>query len=436
MLAEIIYPAPAQETPWRVGRLSRAVAELALVLTIRSDQPTVLVTTNYDDYLERELAALIEERNSHVHHSEQRIRFDVYADISDLPKIEAENTIALVYLHGRIASDGSCSGSVVFSESSYAQQRELVSQRLQELMRDRAFMAVGTSLTDEPLINGLIAERQRSGSRADRIVLLVPPSASTADVTIQQRAHAARASFLGATVLCAPTYSDVAQFLIELRVMIFVKDAEGTERYSASFSYHDRLARVNSRRQLQQEKLQETLDNILDEFDRELGRPNDDELVRAELWTVEQVEADHFGLLQLRATSEAMFVHERVARKEPLQRSSHVAAVKSLNEGRPNYYDLHNDLGAAPTSSRWRSYLCIPIYTDLELHDDADTVKVSGGVVPGVCVIASTLALHSSDDSQSHPVSIFSPEHQRAGNALNRPVQYAQEMLLECICPE
>jgi hypothetical protein len=71
--------------------------------------------------------------------------------------------IRLLYLHGHIDDDARApqENALVLAEADYADHRDRSRMRLTELLagRDTAFVSVGASLTDKPLIDALISTK-------------------------------------------------------------------------------------------------------------------------------------------------------------------------------------------------------------------------------------------------------------------------------------
>lgn len=102
---------------------------------------------------------------------------------------ENPGKIIVTFLHGRVdrsGNDSSSSGDIVFSEYSYAQTRETSVSYLTEQIKRSAFLAVGSSLLDEPLIEALANTKKES--TLPRYALVTLPLALNSDADDDEKA--------------------------------------------------------------------------------------------------------------------------------------------------------------------------------------------------------------------------------------------------------
>ena len=152
---------------WSGGRLSRTIGDLA---TTRSS--FALMSTNFDDYLERELQSACEE----VGMKFERILADEIkrkgSRRSQRRDVLLDNTATCTYLHGYIPDltrpkpeRGAADRLPVLSEDEYLGKAAETTRRLRRAFQDADILIVGSSVTDPPLLEALWRTRETDRHR-------------------------------------------------------------------------------------------------------------------------------------------------------------------------------------------------------------------------------------------------------------------------------
>ncbi|RLP76887.1 hypothetical protein D9V32_04440 [Mycetocola tolaasinivorans] len=390
---------------WSQGRLLQNVAELA-VFTAGLGDDISIVTTNYDDYIDRQIHELIRD-----YYQNATPKDDIPGVVLNIVGAESEpftqraaqngaGTIYIHHIHGRVDSSGASAGQIVFSESSYSRTRNQTVQFLvSQFTEASAFLSVGASLSDAPLIEALFQAdaigrwRERSPVK---VALLTPlgdtpaEKVSGADFAIRRGLH------LGIDVLVADTFSNIAQFVEELRVCKVLNARTALESYVPRASYSHALASWWSEwstapwhqdHDAHHQLLAAMLANVSDFF-RSRDLLNRGEVLRLEAWIRinPSVSQDNRHLTHYANSTGPLYAQEAL-RRERIVFPTNVASVRAFTVGKPLLLGL-GDLEHSDQASRWKSFLTVPITHDVEV--DFESFEVSRTVPVGVLTLAST----------------------------------------------
>lgn len=377
-LAQALYNANS----WQEGRLTRNVAQLALYAAARGIEVTVF-TTNYDTYIEQAMVSLRKEMEVPQTSPLPGLCVTVVGvddSVTNLPPEGEGLTVRLVYLHGRVRNGGGHDGHIVLTEADYSMTNEPVRATLQvALDRDGVgALVLGSSLVDAPLLDALLATRQR----ADRFAL-VPiesigftshPAALAGRLTEHARR---RGDGFGLKISCPDFKYQVAQFCSEL--LLAVTHPDGAEHALADSSNLRYGLRLLTWWDLWIEKgqgvpgktpeealwsalmkLKASVDTIIraasTSADRRRAR---DEQFRIELWVRRDPAKDRS--LVMWGTSEGPVFDRHTLRSHGLGLGTSNASVAAFIEGRPLHIDVA-DLPATAMDGRWKSFLSVPVF--------------------------------------------------------------------------
>jgi hypothetical protein len=412
-----------EENGWSEGYLLRNVALLA-VFCAYLEKPVSLVTTNYDDYLDREVCEALDDFFGSPTPDEPipGVRCIVLGDptISHVIRapINTSQYIDINFVHGRVDHNGVASGKVVFSENSYsATYRRTVDFLLPIFGKNSAVLTLGASLTDEPLIEALTLTKIHEGNRY--AMLSVPSEVlrnansahvPSSDLTLHQveRVLAKRGEHLGVTSLFPSNFAQVAQFVEELRLCVLLQYLGEIARYEPQVSYPARLEQwwnawsASSFATDHQDNylfLRSALDDLVARFAADgLGR--DKEVFRLELWVRKDPSARRNRRITLFANSTGPLMEDAALRREDIDRFSQIAAVRAFNEGKPILVGLE-ELDFSSSSTRWKTFLAAPIF--IEETVDIDGTEFTGSLPVGVITLCSTLPISAAkrDDASA-----------------------------------
>lgn len=402
MLASRLKSLLYDRTGWANGRLLSNIALLAVQAAVY-DVPVTILTTNYDVYIEEQIDDTINRYFSHraMQRHAPTLRHHVLSD--EGPPLDAVDGIDLVYLHGRVDENGKVAGHIVFSENSYSGNRARSERALREILeKDGGFLTVGTSLSDDPLIQALTATKGLDAGQ--RVALLTVPEKlldqARDGVTEPEilSALALRGRHLGLTMLHPASHHQIAQFVEEVRVRMLLErnDARGDEDASAA-GYAARLADwweawhgSASRPKWIYKCLRMGLRDLNEILEPLIAKPEHaGEVRRLEIW-VRWAPSEN-RTLTLVGTSAGPIMDEATRRAESTatRRPSAIAAIRAFQEGKPVRTALTN-LGYSVDASRWKSFFAVPIFVEGEVVVGRDKTSVVGTVPVAVIVLAGT----------------------------------------------
>lgn len=392
---------------WQSGVLVRNIIRLAVGF-IELQRRVVIVTTNYDDYLEAEFAEYCRELTRNMRAKG--------ATAPDLPGIQVRalgrnrpladrkgkgslGQLEVVYLHGRISRAGRRDGRLVLSERDYHSTHTQVIAELKELFGDErtGLLVLGASMTDPPLLAALATTH----GRGSRYALIPAEATQLTSVGPQKFAHlkahlALRGKHFSTKFLLPDFHYQIAQFCEEVLTSVGFLPAAPDSYLDEShhLRYGLRLVAWWQRWHDKDEKrgAGRTYDMLADGL-RGIkttvftGRNVDaQERMKIEMW-VRNKPFDN-RQLALWASSAGVLMDRSVLRTEELSLATTNASVKAFIEGQPQYISsdklLVNNRENPSEASRWRTFLSVPIR--VELSDD----NVPVGLPVGVLTLATT----------------------------------------------
>jgi hypothetical protein len=379
------------------GRLLESACSLAVAFH-RAGRKACLVTPNYDHFLLETLTSMTaDDANVSI--------LPVLADDpnrSNIDTILEDGEFPCVYLHGLVPSSGNAPSQPVISERQYHDRAENSATILQELMKDRNVLIVGSSLTDAPLLEALQdtkpAKKEATSDVADsgperpgteRIAFLPLQGRewraidhdSTRDHVqglVQKRLH-----LFDVNPIYPHFFFQVGQFIDEVRTCL--RHAQENVKYTdyvCPYRYGARLeswwdrwlgvtqASPDAQRE-HHDLLRETIPVIA-----ELVAAPPSEMLKVEVWLRWRPESER--LLCLWASSVGNWPEVRSMRQDNIGVDSQYRSVRIFCAGAPMF--LPADI-ASGEESRWKTYFGLPIW-----------LEADGAVAPvGVVTLASML---------------------------------------------
>nr|WP_232528565.1 SIR2 family protein [Microbacterium sp. MAH-37] len=340
---------------------------------------TTIFTTNYDDHIEqryREIRDSIETlaeigvpglRVVGINSKDPIYTIDPLRMDPEMPG----SHITVVYLHGRVPSNGPVSWPIVLDENSYAATATAVGAALIHGFESHPLsVIVGSSLQDLPLVRALSSTR---GS-GERLAVLTKGShaydLNTDGDSLSLDLLRDRATELSVTPVLADFHGQVAQLVGEMTL----RTAFPQPRSDAplSWSYMDRLdawwqawSGAAGLDQGTPEKLHEALQELLPIFEL---TPNIDPLspeserYRLELWVRAFPIAPERQLVRW-AASDGRTLDGAKGKCGPLDTATYLAPVRAFIEGRAGAYDISDLERGRESLERYTSkaFLAVPI---------------------------------------------------------------------------
>lgn len=364
---------------WQAGELSSNIVQLAFFRSI-ADQPTTILTTNYDDHIEqryRELRADVEMLpNLPIPGLRVKVLSPKESVVLELPPVRLpvdspSSFVTIVYLHGRVPRRGSVSWPIVLDENSYAATAGRVGRTLRRALRDHSLsLIVGSSLQDLPLVRALSRTRT-SGTRLAVLTkagLVRDLGHDGESLGLDLVRHRCRELFV--EPIFADFHGQVAQLFNEFYIRTAFRSPDG--RYPWTADYMARLAHwwdswiaVRGLDGTLPSQLADALRDTLPLFGI---APNDDPLApasegyRLELWVRAVPNSSNRELVRW-ATSENRSLDGVKGKRGSLEMPSYLAPVRAFTEGRPSAFDIKDLEGGRESTSRYTSkaFLAIPI---------------------------------------------------------------------------
>ncbi|MFT3945162.1 MAG: hypothetical protein QM705_15250 [Ancrocorticia sp.] len=463
---------------WSEGKLLKNIADLAFQLA-SLDKEVVIITTNYDDFLiRRSLTRLQELRASSFGFAEalkdlqetselergagekegtpKFERFDDFAIpvpglrvsvlgsegvFLDIPPVNNGLYVKIMFLHGIVAKrkfeyrGRRCNtgdpGEIVFSEYSYVQTQSRTTRYLASLINGGyAFLCVGASLTDPPLVEAFV-QTAKSPKKTYALVTLPRNLLDSDDANgAALKAHqilGSRARHIGVSrVLTPSTFFQVAQFIEEISVfgqyneIVELEDLDHrsleTVIYSARLATwwkewsNSKASTVHKAHYKYLLVMQSEIEKKLEDWSCPLGK---DEMLRLEMWVrINPTINGRHRCLTLFANSLGPIKNEANRREEPLSRTSSIASVRAFLAGKPMILPLEK-LGLPSNASRWKSFLSVPISLPISVPLPDMGLSVSGDVPLGVITLSSTKSfrdIHSSSKSAGDYAAFLDPK--------------------------
>lgn len=393
-LRTALYGNPSR---WQRGELANWLVILS-VMRAQQSRATLILTTNYDDYIE-EAYSNVREALEGTASAIPGLRVRRAGVAKPLVELQPRGLTAsapgayidLVYLHGRLPRTGPVSWPLVLDENSYAITAPAVEEAISVALNESALsILLGTSLRDTPLIRALSATRSAAG---ERVAVLTRGQFANADpelekLTLLLARH--RSSELRYAPLFPDFNSQPAQFITELTL----KTAVG----QSATSYTERMngwwnSWVSTRGPDPDipSRLREAVTSVLPLLGCDADPSplaEDAERFQLEMW----VRADPAGparsLTRWARSLDALTAGVK-GKTASLERDSYLAPIRCFTEGRAGRFDIGELERGRESDARytWRSFLCVPI-------------RVRFCTV-GVLTLASTLPLAATSMSSS-----------------------------------
>lgn len=357
------------------GGLARAVVDLAMIRTC-AGLPTTILTTNYDDNLERSAT----ESSLSEYARELGVSLEPWYDASAEPdaiSAAVDNfLVPVVHLHGFINVNREPT-SFTLSEADFARasvgwQNEL----LKSLLADSAALFIGTSLRDQDIVSALC----RSTDERERFAILCAQDVDMfGDAEGQERSQTrmavdSRVRSIGVRPIIVDYYGQVQQILREITVQHLTGSSYLSDGRCGDSCYDKRLREWWSAFALAVNELDE-----LDELDdvkvqvvlmdalsglgsdvAEIAGINDPGDWKVELWLRQNPDSRE---MHLWATSESIHLKPPTRHRATIPRDDGYHAVAAFQSRTTQY-------GPVGVHSRWNWHFAEPIIlTDEPWYD-------------------------------------------------------------------
>lgn len=400
---------------WQRGELVNWLVLLGL-MRAESQRSTLILTTNYDEYLEAhyesirsalvDTPALVPGLRVRRAGSDKLIRKVAPLRIDpDAPGAFIE----LVYLHGRLPSSGPVSWPLILDENSYASSASAVEETIAGAFRSSELsVMLGTSLKDTPLIRALSVTRNDGG---ERIAVMTRGQFANADPELEQL-NLLLARHRSSELSYSPLFPDFNAQAAQLVAEFALRTALGTAMtpyimrldawWQAWVSKHGTDTDIPT-------KLRDILSGTLPLLDCDVSQDplvRDNERYQLELWLRADPAGPSRSLTRWARSLDAATAGVK-GKSAPLERGSYLAPVRSFTEGRAGRFDITDLERGRESDDRytWRSFLCVPIRKNF--------------CTVGVLSLASTLPLAMASMSASEEATAKAVQILRAeGDAL------------------
>lgn len=362
-VAEALRPILYEKSSWVQGMLASQIAVLCVTRAAKGLR-TVVVTSNYDDYIERQF-------------QQDEVNVTVNGERSE--NWEDGRLIELNYLHGRIPERGAIS-TVVVSEADYAETQDRVTAELEAALSNDFTLILGSSLTDPPLIRSLLNTKPRAADPAALRLVLIPSQGNPATSSrLGRRLLSDGVAHLGCHALYPDFYCQVAQFLCEARVCAV--DPVEYARSVSTTSYAGRLNGwwrswmravqddLSEQQRLHHLALTRSLAQVRDLIDAP-----EEERLKLELWMRWRPDDRK---LRLWASSVGTWIDQGSMRFGDIDAESQYVSVRAFCSGYPILETASKDSG-----QRWRTYLATPVWVN-------DKKNKAASQIAGVVTLAS-----------------------------------------------
>ena len=386
-IQNLLYPGAY----WQAGMLTENVVRAAIALSI-ADRSVHIVTTNYETYIEDFYQTILNERNNRTDVNFPALDVEIVSDhLHRLGRDDARYVIRLTYLHGRVPQQGDPNGELAVSEHDYHSLREVVTERLTQIIGGEPLVIAGSSLTDPPLLAALEATRNGSEPR----VAITPiggydfKDAPTHEVEALKKHLRARMAEFDVNLYFPDFYYQVPQFFSELIIACVLGDDEpydgddtqGQRYGSRLLEWWSAWAEMHLSRAAADRNAHAAARDGFQEVMRPLqtkpGISAKDEILHLEVWVRWDPREDH-RQLALWARSDTLNKSFRTPDGRELELDSTVESVRAFVTGRPILGGGELDDDGRATST----FLAVPI-------------SYTGGLMPipvGVVTLSSNFA--------------------------------------------
>jgi len=370
-----------QTLPPPTGRIGKAISDLALAF----GSQLRIITTNYDDTIERQLLS-----TGRVQVNVQTVTEQGLESVKGV----ADGAVSIVHLHGYAPYEQEPVGPLVLDEKDYAMSKARPpGQVLPELLSGHGpVLFVGLSMTDPNLVAACnIAQLNLANKQSTPWFGLFVGEAENADLQsfIQQRLRQ-----LGIQPIQLVSYGQISQVLYEILYRVVRREEYWSD--STDYRYGRRIeawrtALMRTYRSAQggddfaheHNRLHETLSSLVDTLQAEVfTEASSDENLAAHLW-VRHPREESLGELELWGSS--AHLHREAwslkAQTIPIASGSEVPAVDSV------FFASVQRRNRSPQSSRWQAIVAVPI----ELVDDPYPHLIVGSIT-----LSSTMTMDKS----------------------------------------
>jgi hypothetical protein len=366
-LRRVLYPGQLLRRAQLPDAIVRLVAEL-------DDQKhdVHVVTTNYDDFLERHLDWLETPDEKSGKPILEPLALDFSNDLISRKAMEDEVALytdcdparrKLLHLHGYVPEDaGTQATFVTFSEVDYARAYRLSAEVLGKLLRSHSMLIIGSGLTDPPLLSALASTAADARDAGLTRLAVVPLQGLQARLTTNGRIVEVCKNIVGrmnhfeVEVTFPDFYSQTAELITEIRVA--ARELHEKRGYRGTTAeHHQRLiawwqdwhgrrlrdwAAANAK---DHRTLCEELEELQKRF--KLREP-----LKLEIWIRWKPDQDP-RMLKLWASSTGTWPREDTMPVAEISNQSKYVSVETFCHGRPGIHPRPDD--------RWRTYLSVPV---------------------------------------------------------------------------
>lgn len=297
---------------------------------------------------------------------------------------------AVEYLHGMVPRNAETIDFPVLSELDFYETTPQVEATVRQALSASSMLIVGSSLTDRPLLNALLATRETAAGKGLFRLALLPRadlSAATPDAASVRRLelYEQRMEQLGVRVLFFDYYSQLAQFVAECRFAASLEAGEHSVSHPGA--HGSRLGTwwtTWSAARPDPSDLHDLLNDTLSRF-RAAARTPSHEMLKIDLWVRWELDKGDLRYFRLCASTHAIYPDVELSRTAHIVNNPDDPVIRAFRLGRVDDGDQssgtsgHPDNSRAPLSARWRSYIAIPLFSR------------HAGAVVGVAVVASML---------------------------------------------
>lgn len=406
-LRSLIYQG---DDEWTFGHFNERVATYVDQL-FATGVSVCVVTTNYDDFLLRDLrevSAPINEITIGRAVTDEGAE-KIECRIDDLRVgIRSRDSVTVLHLHGILTNKGQAETSdgiyPVITEDDYLSSEYHSAQALEAMFEDRNVLILGASVTDPPLVRALLATRpsQESSSGAKRkryafqaIQGIRPLDGESLVDPPLLSLHELRLAHLGVIGVYPDFYIQIPQILEEVRHVLTLRETGFEEKYASPTAIHRYGMRLvdwwyqwmlqDDNLKLRQAEdtaiLEKAIENVRKALDAPAAEP-----LKIEVWL--RWHPENSRKLALWATSTGTLSDYKLMRTDDIGLQSQYISVRTFATGSPMF---------AEEDGRWRSFLAKPLWFQHtgESGEDADdeedySIEMAGGSIPvGVVCVAS-----------------------------------------------
>lgn len=349
------------------GSLLAALAEWAFAIAAKGGS-VVFITPNYDDYL-FDLVAGYQAADSRDWTAGVKVN-DLVVITSKKKRVPERwsepRSITCVHVHGYVPRAGKPKGTPAVGEVTYLKTSQVTANLLGDVLDGSNLLVVGSSLSDGPLVNALILDREKKDRVGVSYVIQPFQGSEWRDpesgllVAGVHALNAARVEALGLKTLQPEYYGQVSQVLFEAADSVHwgteaeLVDEQSPLRYDKRVAtwWHEWCAK--HRNAASQEAHHKALAALLPRVRKDLEASRGEGL-KIEIWT--RWEPNSERQLALWATSNGSWIDYTIQRRDELSLNSRLMAVQVFCAGSPKL--LTEEEGV---DSRWRTYFGYPIW--------------------------------------------------------------------------